>query len=110
MPIIERDDRERALEVLYETYPKTFFSNPRLRRPLKHAILHDIKADLAARPDSELKFYDIEAAVGWYCSHVGYHKVCSTAGTPRIDLKGDRAGTVTAKEARDEERNNQATF
>ena len=103
MNIVERDDRERALEVLCETYPKAFFNNPRLRRPLKQGILQDIKADLAAHPDSELKFYNVDDAVDWYCSHVGYHKGSSVAGTPRINLKGDRAGTVTDKEARDED-------
>lgn len=39
MSIIEKDDRERAIEVLCETYPKAFFSKPRLRRPLKHGIV-----------------------------------------------------------------------
>jgi hypothetical protein len=64
MNTFDRDDRERALEVLCETYPKAFFSNPRLRRPLKHDILHDIKADLAAHPDAELKFYNIGTRLG----------------------------------------------
>jgi ProQ/FINO family len=101
--LIDRDDRESAIEVLCETYPKTFFSNPRLRRPLKHGILQDINADLAEHPDSELKFHNIEAAVAWYCNHVGYHRCCSVAGTPRINLQGERVGTVTDKEAREEE-------
>jgi hypothetical protein len=103
MTIIERDDRERAIEVLCETYPKAFFANPRLRRPLADGILQNIKADLAEHPDNELKFYDIQDTVDWYCSHVGYHRNSSVAGTPRINLKGERAGTVTETEARDEE-------
>jgi sRNA-binding protein len=101
-PMIDRDDRERAIEVLCETYPKAFFANPKLRRPLKHDIVKDIKADLAEHPDSELKFYDIDDAVDWYRSHVGYHHACAVAGTPRINLKGERAATVTAGEAREE--------
>jgi hypothetical protein len=101
--LIDRDERDRAVEVLCEMYPKTFFSNPRQRRPLKHGILQDINADLAAHPDSELKFHDIEDTVDWYCSHVGYHRACSIAGTPRINLKGERVGTVTETEARDED-------
>jgi hypothetical protein len=68
---IDRDERDRAVELLCEIYPKAFFANARLRRPLKHDILKDIEADLTAHPDSELKFHDIADAVDWYCSHVG---------------------------------------
>ena len=99
---IDRDDRERAVEVLCETYPKAFFANPRQRQPLKHGILQDIIANLTEHPDCELKFHDIDDAVDWYRSHVGYHQACAVAGTPRINLKGERAGTVTASEAREE--------
>lgn len=68
---IERDDIERGVEALSETYPKAFFVNGRLRRPLKLGIAKDIKADLAADPDSELKFYDIDQVLAWYTNHVG---------------------------------------
>jgi hypothetical protein len=102
MTLIERDDRERAVEALCETYPETFFLNGRQRRPLKSNILQDIKADIAAHPDSELRFYNIECAIDWYCTHVGHHKCCSIAGVHRVDLKGNRVGTVTEKETREE--------
>jgi hypothetical protein len=107
---IDRDDRDRAIEVLCETNPRAFFANAKLRRPLKHDIVQDIKADLAEHPDCELKFHDIDDAVDWYRSHVGYHQACAAPGTPRIDLKGERAGTVTASEAREEGRIAQQIF
>ena len=90
---MDRDDLDRAIEALCEAYPKTFFRDPRLRRPLKLGIEKDINADLARDPESELKFYDIDRAVEWYTNHVGYHRACSVAGTPRINLTGTRAGT-----------------
>ena len=83
---IERDDIERGVEALSETYPKAFFVNGRLRRPLKLGIAKDIKADLAADPDSELKFYDIDQVL----AHVGYQNACSVAGAVRVDLDGAR--------------------
>jgi ProP effector len=100
MSVMDRDDLERAIEALCEAYPKTFFMNPRLRRPLKLNIAKDVKADLATDPDSELKLYDIDQALEWYCSHVGYYKACSVAGAARINLAGTKAGTVTEAEAR----------
>jgi hypothetical protein len=101
MNVIDRNDVERAIEALCDAYPKTFFINPRLRRPLKINIAKDIKADVAKDPDHELKFYDIDQALQWYCNHVGYHKACSVAGTPRINLVGTKVGAVTETEARD---------
>ena len=98
---IERDDIERGVEALSETYPKAFFVSGRLRRPLKLGIAKDIKADLAADPDSELKFYDIDQVLAWYTNHVGYQNACSVAGAVRVDLDGAKAGTVTESEARE---------
>jgi sRNA-binding protein len=99
--VMERDDIERGVEVLSETYPKTFFTNGRLRRPLKVGIAKDIKADLAADPSSELKFYDIDQVLAWYTNHVGYQYACSFAGATRVALNGAKAGTVTESEARE---------
>jgi sRNA-binding protein len=110
MPVMERDDLERALEALAEAYPKAFFVEGRSRRPLKAHIELDIKRDSATDPDSELKFYDIEAAVDWYRSHVGYVKSCSIAGTLRLDLQGRAVGKVTEAEARAAEAKSQAIF
>ncbi len=90
-----RDDNERTVEILTETYPKTFFSDPRKRRPLKPTIKHDIFKDVAANPNSELRHEDIEAAVEWYKSHIGYHMACSTAGASCIDLEGNVVSKIT---------------
>ena len=98
---IERDDIERCVEALSEIYPKAFFVNGRLRRPLKLGIAKDIKADVAADPDSELKFCDIDQVLTWYTNHVGYQYACSVAGAVRVDLDGVKAGTVTELEARE---------
>jgi sRNA-binding protein len=94
------DDLSRAIEALSEAYPRAFFVNGRLRRPLKHDIARDIKTAIAKDPSSELSFYNIDDAVDWYQGHVGYNLACSTAGTPRLDLDGNRVGTVTEAEAR----------
>ena len=51
-------------------------------------------------PDSELKFYDIDQALEWYCGHVSYKKECSVTGAARINLAGTKVGTVTEAEAR----------
>jgi sRNA-binding protein len=101
MNVIDRDDLESAVEALCEAYPKTFFINARLRRPLKLGIAKDVKADLATDPDNELKFYDIDRTLEWYCGHVGYLIASSVAGAARINLAGTKAGTVTEAEARD---------
>jgi hypothetical protein len=55
MSVIDYDDYSRALDALCELYPRAFFVDPRMRRPLKYNIVKDIKADLAADPDSELR-------------------------------------------------------
>jgi sRNA-binding protein len=97
---MERDDIERCIEALSEIYPAAFFASGRLRRPLKIGIAKDIKADVAADPDSELKFYDIDQVLAWYTNHVGYQNACSVAGAVRVNLDGAKAGTVTESEAR----------
>jgi sRNA-binding protein len=96
----DSDDLNRAIEALSEAYPRAFFVNGRLRRPLKNHIVRDIKTAIAKDPNSELRFYDIDDAVDWYQRHVGYNIACSTPGTARLDLDGNRVGTVTEAEAR----------
>jgi sRNA-binding protein len=98
---MERDDLERCVETLCEYYPKAFFLNARLRRPLKVGIAKDIKTDIAANPNSELRHYDVDQAVEWYCSHIGYYRVCSVAGTARVNLVGTNVGKITETEARE---------
>jgi hypothetical protein len=96
-----RDDSERTVEILIENYPKTFFADPRQRRPLKPNIHADILEDIAKDPDSELKYEDVQAAVAWYKSHYGYYKACAITGASCYDLKGNVVGKVTAAGAYD---------
>jgi sRNA-binding protein len=95
-----RHDSERTIEALSELYPKTFFVDPRKRRPLKIGIEEDIARDVAADPGSELRGDDVDDAISWYQSHLGYQYACATAGASRVDLKGNAASKVTAAEAR----------
>lgn len=101
MPVFAlRQERENAVEILCEEYPRTFFSDPRRRVPLKHGIEEDIEADLAENKNSKLLGYDIDDTVEWYRSHVGYKKACSVAGNGRVDLRGAVVAKVTEAEAR----------
>jgi sRNA-binding protein len=95
-----RREREDAIDILRLEYPRAFFSDPRRRVPLKHAIEEDIKADLAKNKNSKLLHYDIDDAVDWYRSHVSYKKCCSVAGSGRVDLHGVVVAKVTEAEAR----------
>jgi sRNA-binding protein len=105
-----REERERAIQALAKEYPKTFFVVAERRKPLKHDIEKDIKADLAKDNDSPLLDYDIDDAVAWYTSHVGYFKVCSVAGTNRIDLQGRPVSKITPSEAREAEKEAEEIF
>jgi sRNA-binding protein len=94
-------DRDHAIEILCELYPKAFFLNPRQRKPLKHDIIKDIKAEIAKDPNHELRFYDIDDALAWYCNHISYHINSSVPGTKRVDLNGKSIGAITETEARE---------
>ena len=108
--LIDRDDKERAVEALCEAYPKAFFSEGRTRRPLKVGIEDDIKADLAKSSDSELRFCDINDALEWYRGHVGYQVNSGVAGAIRLDLNGNAVGKITENEARSYQEEAQETF
>ncbi|MDF0583304.1 ProQ/FINO family protein [Bradyrhizobium yuanmingense] len=99
-PQITRDERELGVVALSREYPKTFFVDPKRRVPLKKAIEQDIKIDLVRNKGSELRHYDIDCVVEWYCSHVGYHRACSFAGVGRVDLNGMVVAKISAAEAR----------
>jgi sRNA-binding protein len=92
---IMSQDHKQVIEVLTVCYPKAFFVNPRQRLPLKYGIEKDIKPDEVALAAGHP--VDVNAAVDFYRSHVGY-QISLQAGATRIDLNGNRAGTVTAGE------------
>jgi sRNA-binding protein len=89
-----QDDYNEFIHLLCKQYPKCFFDEPRMRRPLKQNIVADIKND----KDFDVTPEKIQPAVDWYMSHVGYD-YATVAGAKRIDLDGNAAGTVTEPEA-----------
>jgi sRNA-binding protein len=87
-----REESEAIIRMLADRYPKCFFENSRLRRPLKRNILADLEqAGFPAAHDL------IRAAVDRYEGHFGYLYALQ-AGTKRIDLDGKEVGTVTESE------------
>jgi sRNA-binding protein len=89
-----RDEIEHAITQLAEKYPKCFFEDPKLRRPLKKNIIADLQHD-GFGVASEL----ITAGVDWYESHLSYQYALEV-GAKRIDLNGKEVGTVTDLEQR----------
>jgi sRNA-binding protein len=86
-----RADRDDFIRHLAERFPKTFFEEPSLRRPLKLNILSDLEQQNVLDHDK------LEQTLTWYCGHYTYNYAL-TAGATRIDLDGNKAGTVTAAE------------
>jgi hypothetical protein len=107
--LADRDDCERAIEALCEAYPKKFFAIGKTRKPLKIDIEDDIKSDIC-KHDSELRHYNIDDALEWYRTHVGYQMACSTAGAIRLDLDGKAAGKITKTEALEYEEDARQSF
>jgi sRNA-binding protein len=87
---------KNTIAQLASLFPKTFFEEARQRRPLKHDIVKDIES-LGC---NDLIGVDVDAAVDFYISHVGYQIHLSTPGTMRIDLDGNQVSRVTEQEAR----------
>src|SRR5262245_49692147 len=87
-----REESEAVIRMLTDRYPKCFFQNPKLRRPLKRNIQADL--ELAGFPAAHEV---ITAALDWYKSHFGYQYALQ-AGAKRIDLEGNEVGTVTESE------------
>src|SRR5262249_4359967 len=87
-----RDDEIIAL--LAESWPRCFMSAEDRRLPLKVGMFHDLKAALGGKvlPDQ------LSRALGTYCSAPDYQRRLKD-GAARLDLDGQRAGTVTPSEA-----------
>jgi len=83
---------EATIAELVRQFPHAFVADPAQLRPLKRGILDDIYAR------TDVSHRRIKAALQSYCNSVHYLKV-STEGTVRIDIAGEPAGDVTAKEA-----------
>lgn len=65
--------------------------------PLKTGISADVSAWIAANPQAGLSEEEWKQAVRFVVSRLEYLRTV-TAGTPRVDLSGEPAGTVTASE------------
>jgi sRNA-binding protein len=87
-----REESEHVIRMLCEAYPKTFFEDPRLRRPIKRNIAADLQEDGFAAT-----YELVMAAVDWYQGHYGYLKSLQ-AGSKRVDLTGKMVDTVTEQE------------
>jgi sRNA-binding protein len=87
-----RQENEEVIRMLADRYPKCFFEEPKLRRPLKLDIISDLQKEKAFL-DNEL----IASGVEWYQSHLAYlHSLA--AGAKRLDLNGREVSTVTEPE------------
>jgi len=89
-----REDREQFIAYLAEKFPKCFFTDPHQRRPLKHNIAVDLERERVLDADK------ISQTLDWYQNHYSY-RYSLVAGVQRIDLDGDKAGTVTPQEQAD---------
>jgi ProP effector len=87
-----REENEETIRMLVDRYPKCFFADPRLRRPLKKNITADLQQD-----GFPATYELIAGAVEWYQSHFGYQYSLET-GARRINLNGKEVGTVTEQE------------
>ena len=87
-----RQQIEEAIRKLADTYPKCFFEDPKLRRPLKHNILADLQKDGVPLAQDLTT-----TAVEFYQSNFSY-QYSLHAGNKRIDLNGVEVGTVTEQE------------
>jgi sRNA-binding protein len=86
-----KEDRELFIQHLADRFPKCFFADPSLRRPLKHNIIIDLENQ------NVLDNGKLSQTLDWYMSHFAYrHSLI--AGTERINLDGKKAGTVTPQE------------
>jgi sRNA-binding protein len=89
--MIPRGQLEELIQYLATIYPKAFFAQPHLKRPLKKNILLDLERDRVLDDDRR------EAAVNFYTRDWNYEQALQ-AGAKRIDLNGKEVGTVTELE------------
>src|SRR6266508_1884325 len=88
---ITRQDSEEVVHMLAEKYPKCFFDDPRMRRPLKLNIIADLQQD-----GLPVALELLSAGMDWYQSHFSYQYALQ-AGAKRIDLNGKEVEKVNKK-------------
>lgn len=79
---------------LADKYPKTFFTQAQLKRPLKRNIVDDLEKDRVL--DQERR----SAAISFYTQDFNYERALQ-AGAKRVDLNGKEVGTVTTLEQKE---------
>ncbi len=87
-----RHETEAAIRILCKRYPKCFFEDPHLRRPLENNIISDLEKDGAP-----LKYDLLVRAVEFYQTHFGY-RYNILAGARKINLDGKEVSIVTESE------------
>jgi ProP effector len=85
-------EADATIAELAMAFPAAFSLDPIQVRPLKAGIRDDLYAQ------SAISHTRIKAALAQYCNSKSYLEV-STEDATRIDLAGNPAGNVTAKEA-----------
>ncbi len=85
----------RVIGKLQKRFPAAFPKNPAPKVPLKVGILADLMAQAA---DLQLNEAEIREAVSTWCRGSRYW-ACLTDGAARVDLSGEPAGAVTARDA-----------
>src|SRR5713226_4196544 len=87
-----RQETEAAIRILCKRYPKCFFEDPHLRRPLENNIISDLEKDGAP-----LEYGLLVRAVEFYQTHFGY-RYNILAGARKINLDGKEVSIVTESE------------
>jgi hypothetical protein len=90
---LEDPNTKLALEWLYLTFPRCFFSEEEQRRPLKIGIRNELRAKLP----QGISHARLKQALYAYTACEAYNKQL-ISGTERIGLDGDVAGIVTKDE------------
>lgn len=85
----------RVIGKLQKRFPAAFPKNPAPKVPLKVGILADL---IAQASDLQLTEAEIREAVSTWCRGSRYW-ACLTDGAARVDLAGEPAGVVTARDA-----------
>ena len=85
----------RVIGKLQKRFPAAFPKNPAPKVPLKVGILADL---IAQGADLQLTEAEIREAVSTWCRGSRYW-ACLTDGAARVDLAGEPAGVVTARDA-----------
>ena len=85
----------RVIGKLQKRFPAAFPKNPAPKVPLKVGILADL---IAQASELQLSEAEIRDAVSTWCRGSRYW-ACLTDGAARVDLAGEAAGVVTARDA-----------